>query len=67
MMEEISIVDMGFALWGGVATALYFSTKRELDRCKYMTVNLLTDLYDGNVELIKTPDGKGLKIKEIKE
>ena len=32
-----------------------------------MTVNLLSDLYDGNVELIKTPDGKGLKIKEIKE
>lgn len=63
-MIELSIVDICFTIWAGVATALYFATRKELDRCKYMTVRMLYDLHEGNVELVKTADGEGLTIKE---
>ena len=66
-MVELSIVDMCFALWGGVSTALYFITKHELNNCKRIMIQMLSDLYDGDVELVKTADGKGLTIKEVKK
>ena len=63
-MIELSIVDICFTIWAGTATALYLYTRKELDKCKYMTVRMLYDLHEGNVKLVK--DGDTLKIEEIK-
>ena len=64
-MVELSIVDLCFTIWAGVATALYLTSRNELRKCKQMTVQMLYDIHEGNVELVKTADGNGLTIKEI--
>lgn len=59
---EISIVDLFFAVWGGVMTALWVTSRKELQYNRKMMVEMVKDLHEGTIEIVKSGNGYRFEI-----
>lgn len=53
---EITVIDLGFAIWSGVVTALWLHARKEARYQRHMMVEMVKDLHDGTIEIVKNGD-----------
>lgn len=64
---DITVIDLGFAIWSGVITALWLNARKETRYQRHMMVEMVKDLHDGTIEIVKTGDGYKFEIAKDKK